>query len=104
MGAKMGSDLCREILTNEWRQDEHTNWKILTHFARLKRSENRQSEKICKNIWSKFARYELVKIFANKHFIFTFAESENGYKVNNVRVPYYAKKKKGVGVPCGLDA
>ena len=76
----------------------------MIHFARLKRSENRQSEKICKNIWSKFARYELVKIFANNHVIFTFAESENEYRVNNVRVPYYAKKKKGVGVPCGLDA
>ncbi len=55
-------------------------------------------------MWSKFARYELVKIFANKHFIFTFAESENGYRTNNVRVPYYAKEKRGVGVPCGLDA
>ncbi len=76
----------------------------MTHFARLKRSENRQSEKIFKNIWSKFARYELVNIFVNKHFIFTFAESENGYRANNVRVPYYAKKNKGVGVPCGLDA
>ena len=100
----MDSDLCRGILTNEWRQDEHTNWKILTHFARLKHSENRQSKKICKNIWSKFARFELVKIFVNKRFIFTFVESENGYRANNVRVPYYAKKKKGVGVPCGLDA
>lgn len=69
----------------------------MTHFARLKRSENRQSEKICKNIWSKFARYELVKIFANKHFIFTFAESENGNKGSNVRVPYYAKEKEGGG-------
>ena len=23
---------------------------------------------------------------------------------NNVRVPYYAKEKRGVGVPLGLDA
>ena len=100
----MGSDLCREILTKEWRQDKHKNWKILTHFDLCKRNENRQSEKISKNIWRKFARVLSVKIFANKHIIFTFAESENGYKANNVRVPYYAKKKEGVGVPCGLDA
>ena len=57
-----------------------------------------------KNIWRKFTRVFIVKIFANKHIIFTFAESENGYRANNVRVPYYAKKKKEVGVPCGLDA
>lgn len=76
----------------------------MTHFDPCKRNENRQREKSCKNIWSKFARFELVKIFAKIRFIFTFAESENEYRANNVRVPYYAKKKEGVGVPCGLDA
>ena len=49
--AKMGSDLCREILTKEWRQDKHKNQKILTHFDLWKCSENRQSEKSLKNIW-----------------------------------------------------
>lgn len=100
----MGSDLCRDFLTKEWRQDEHKNRKILTHFDLWKCSENRQSEKRLKNIWRKFEALLCVLIFHISKIIFTFVESENGYRANNVRVPYYAKKKKGVGVPCGLDA
>jgi len=76
----------------------------LTHFARLEHSKNRQSEKSLKNIWRKFEALLFVLIFHISKFIFTFAESENGNKGNNVRVPYYAKEKRGVGVPCGLDA
>ena len=72
----------------------------MTHFDLCKCNENRQSEKISKNIWRKFARVLSVKIFANKHIIFTFTESENGIIENNVREPIYAKEKEGVGVPC----
>lgn len=91
----MGSDLCRDFLTKESKQSEHKNRKILTHFDLWKCSENRQSEKSLKNIWRKFEALLFVLIFHTFKFIFTFAESENGNKANNVRVPYYAKEKRG---------